>query len=223
MTKALSAAEVAAFLAANPDFFSENEDLLTSLKLPDSRKGTVSLVEKQMDVLRQQQRKSRQQLQSFVDAAEQNKDIFDKSSRLVLNLIAANKSSAFFDALERGLKRDLKCKAYSLLVFGKPRQINHYTSRIPTESAREYVGALMKARQPTLGVLRDSEQDFLFRHQSAKVKSAAVLAVRERNKRIALLAIGSEDPHYFSPNLDTLFIGFIADALAKLLPRHLPK
>ena len=79
MTKVLSAAEVAAFLAENPDFFSENEDLLTSLKLPDSRKGTVSLVEKQMDVLRQQQRKSRQQLQSFVDAAEQNKDIFDKS------------------------------------------------------------------------------------------------------------------------------------------------
>ena len=86
MTKVLSAAEVAAFLAENPDFFSENEDLLTSLKLPDSRKGTVSLVEKQMDVLRQQQRKSRQQLQSFVDAAEQNKDIFDKSSRLVLDL-----------------------------------------------------------------------------------------------------------------------------------------
>ena len=53
MTKALSAADVAAFLSEHPDFFSEHEDLLTNLQLPDSRKGTVSLVEKQIDVLRE--------------------------------------------------------------------------------------------------------------------------------------------------------------------------
>lgn len=223
MTNAPTADDVAAFLTANPDFFTDHEDLLTGLQLPDSRKGTVSLVEKQIDVLRGKHRKTRDQLNAFVEAAEQNKDIFDKSSRLILDLMAASKSSVFFEALERSLKRDFKCKAYSLLIFGKPRQINHFTSRIPADSAREYVGALMKAREPTLGVLRASEQDFLFRHQSEKVKSAAVLAVRERNKRFALLAIGSEDPHYFSPAQDTLFIGFIADALAKLLPRHLPK
>ncbi|MBT4162631.1 MAG: DUF484 family protein [Gammaproteobacteria bacterium] len=223
MTTEINDKDVASFLAANPEFFLSHESLLTKMKLPDNRKGTISLVEKQMDVMRDRQRKSKKQLKEFVEAAESNKEIFDKSRKLVLDLMAANRSSAFFTALEKGLKRDFKCKAYSLIVFGKPRQINHFTSRVHKDTARDYVGALMRAKEPTLGVLRPTEQDFLFRHQSQKVKSAAVLSVKQRNKQLALLAIGSGDPNYFSSNMDTLFIGFIADALAKLLPRHLPK
>ena len=81
----------------------------------------------------------------------------------------------------------------------------------------------MRAKRPTLGVLRQEEQEFLYRQQSDKVKSAAVLPVKHRNKYIAILAVGSSDPHYFSPKMETLFIDFITDTLAKLLPRHLPR
>jgi len=223
MTTKATDKDVASYLSANPEFFQEHEKLLMKMKLPDNRKGTVSLVERQMDVLRERQRKSRKQLKEFVEAAERNKEIFDKSSRLVLNLVGVRKSSEFFAALETSLKRDFKCKAYSLVVFGKPRQINHFTSRVHKETARGYVAALMRSKEPTLGVLRPEEQDFLFGHQSEKVKSAAVLSVKEGNRRIALLSIGSSDPNYFAAGQDTLFIGFVADAIARLLPRHLPR
>ena len=223
MTKEITDKDVASYLSKNPEFFLDHENLLTRLKLSDDRKGTVSLVEKQMDVMRERQKKTRKQLKDLLEAAQQNNEIFDKSRKLILDLMAANKSSAFFVALEKSLKKDFKCKAYSLIVFGKPHQINHFTSRVRKETAVEYAGALMRAKEPTLGVLRPEEQDFLFRHQSEKVKSAAVLSVRIRNKRVALLAIGSSDPNYFTPKMDTLFISFIADTLAKLLPRHLPR
>jgi len=220
----LTEKEVAEYLKANPGFFEDRDSLLMKLRIPHRNKGAISLVEKQLEVMRDRQRKTRRQLTEFVQAAEENKEIFDKSRRLILALIAANRSKDFFDALEKGLKKDFGCKAYSLVAFGKrPRQINHFTSRVTADSARNYVSALMRARQPTLGVLRAEEQDFLFRHQSEKVKSAAVLSVKERNRQLALLAIGHGDPHYFSPEMDTLFLGFIADVLAKLLPRHLPR
>ncbi|MBD3646348.1 MAG: DUF484 family protein, partial [Pseudomonadales bacterium] len=73
---------------------------------------------------------------------------------------------------------------------------------------------------PTLGSLRPNEQDFLFRHASDRVGSAAVVAI-EGNWRIGLLSIGSEDPLYFQAGMGTLFVGFIAEALAKLLPRYI--
>lgn len=216
--------QVADYLKANPNFFEDRDNLVLKLKIPHHNKGAISLVEKQLEVMRDRQRKTRKQLNEFVASAEANKEIFDKSRRLVLNLIAANRSKDFFDALEKGLKKDFGCKAYSLVVFGKrPRQINHFTTRVTPDSARNYVGALMRAKEPTLGVIRPEEQDFLFRHQSEKVKSVAVLSVRERNRQLALLGIGHGDPHYFSSDMDTLFIGFIADVLAKLLPRHLPR
>lgn len=220
----LTEKEVADYLKANPGFFENRDSLVMKLKIPHKNKGAISLVEKQLEVMRDRQRKTRKQLTEFVASAEANKEIFDKSRRLVLNLVAANRGKDFFDALEKGLKKDFGCKAYSLVVFGKrPRQVNHFTTRVTADSARTYVGALMRAKEPTLGVLRPEEQDFLFRHQSEKVKSAAVLSVKERNRQLALLAIGHSDPHYFSPQMDTLFIGFIADVLAKLLPRHLPR
>ena len=224
MTKKLTRKEVASYLNSHPEFFVEHDNLLLKMQLPHQTKGVISLVEKQVEIMRERQEKAKTQLNEFVASAERNKEIFDKSRKLILDLISANRSSDFFNALEKGLKRDFNCKAYSLVVFGKrPRQINHFTSRVTAESARNYVGALMRAKQPTLGILRPEEQDFLFRHQSERVKSAAVLAVKVRNKQIALLAIGSSDPHYFSPEMDTLFIGFIADTLAKLLPRHLSR
>ncbi len=223
MNKELVDKDVAAYLLANPDFFVDRDNLLLKIQVPHKSKGTISLVEKQLDVIRERQKETRNQLKEFIENAERNKEIFDKSRKLILALMEATRSSEFFDALEKGLKRDFQSKAHSLVVFGKPRQINHFTSRLPAESARKYVGPLMRRKIPVLGILRPREQDFLFRHQSERVKSAAVLTIRDKNRYLGLLAIGSSDPEYFAPDMDSIFISFIADTLGKLLPRHLPR
>ena len=56
-----------------------------------------------------------------------------------------------------------------------------------------------------------------------KVKSSAVFTIRDKNKYLGMLAIGSSNSEYFTPDMDVLFISFIADTLGKLLPQHLPK
>ncbi len=223
MSKELIDKDVAAYLLANPDFFVDRDRLLLKIQVPHKSKGTISLVEKQLDVIRDRQKKTRRQLKEFVENAERNKEIFDKSRKLILSMMAAKRSSEFFAALEKGLKRDFGCKANSLVVFGKPKQINHFTSRITAESAKKYVGTLMQSKVPTLGTLQPREQDFLFRDQSKTVKSAAVLTIRDKNKYLGLLAIGSGDTEYFTPDMDALFINFIAETLGKLLPQHLPR
>ena len=223
MSKELIDKDVAAYLLANPDFFVDRDRLLLKIQVPHKSKGTISLVEKQLDVIRDRQKKTRRQLREFVENAERNKEIFDKSRKLILSMMDAKQSSKFFAALEKGLKRDFGCKANSLVVFGKPKQINHFTSRIPAESAKKYVGALMQSKVPKLGTLRPREQNFLFRDQSEKVKSAAVLTIRDKNKYLGMLAIGSSDTEYFTPDMDALFINFIAETLGKLLPQHLPR
>ena len=223
MSKELIDKDVAAYLLANPDFFVDRDSLLLKIQVPHKSKGTISLVEKQLDVIRDRQKETKRQLKVFVENAERNKEIFDKSRKLILSMMAAKKSSEFFAALEKGLKRDFRCKVNSLIVFGEPKQINHFTSRLPAASARKYVGPLLGSKAPTLGMLRPREQDFLFQAQSEKVKSAAVLPIRDKNKSLGMLAIGSSDSEYFTPDMDVLFISFIAETLGKLLPQHLPK
>ena len=222
MKKDITPKDITEYLNANPDFFEGRDSLLMKLKMTHKDKGAISLVEKQMEIMRDRQKKAQKRLKEFLSSAERNKEIFDKCRQMILNLIAANGKAEFFDALEKGLRKDFGCKAWALVVLGKEAgQINKYASRVTADTARQHAGTLMRAREPTLGVLRPKERDFLFQQQSKHVKSAAILSVRERNKQIALLAIGHGDPHYFSSDLDTLFIGFVADVLAKLLPRHL--
>ena len=103
MSKELNDREVAAYLLANPGFFIDRERLLLQIQVPHKSKGTISLVEKQLDVIRDRQKKTKKQLKEFVDNAERNKEIFDKSRKLILSMMAAKRSSEFFAVLELSL------------------------------------------------------------------------------------------------------------------------
>ena len=228
----LTESQIVDFLSANPEFFMDRDNLLASMSLPHQRGGAVSLVERQVSVLRDRNRSTKNQLDELLVAARRNNEIFDKCQRLVLSLLEADNAEEFFSSLESSFKREFDCHAYSLIVYSEdPKQINNFTSKVTLASAKEHVGSLVKGTKPTLGVLRSSEQDFLFRHTSDKIKSAAVLPIKTRimksdstfeHKQIALLSIGSNQDNYFEASMDTLFIGFVADVLARLLPIHIP-
>jgi uncharacterized protein YigA (DUF484 family) len=224
----LEANQVEEYLSEHPDFLVNREALLLNLQLPHIHGGDVSLVERQVSLLRDRNHELRKQLEAMMSAATTNSEIFLKCQRLMLALLEAKDTADFYLALEKSFKRDFKCNAYSLMVFNdKAEQINHFTYCVSEAAAREHVGALIRSKGPTLGVLRPAEQDFLFRHASDKVRSAAVLSVKDpatsgsARGQIALLAIGSNDADYFQPGMGTLFIGFIADVLARLLPPRL--
>ncbi len=220
-TSDLSPAEVAAYLKNNPEFFLKFESLLGDMQLPQSSGSAVSLVERQVSILRQEASDAKARLDEYVESARKNNEIFDKSRNLILGMMEADNADQFFAALETSFRDDFQSSAYHLIVFSDtPHQINHFSTTVSEMAAKDYIGGLLRAKQPTLGVLRQSEQDFLFRHQSSQVRSAAVLSVR-KNRQIAMLALGSEDVNYFQPGMGTLFLGFIADALAKLLPRFI--
>jgi uncharacterized protein YigA (DUF484 family) len=219
---AIDESAVTDYLKENPDFFASHSDLLMELNLPHGEGGAISLVEKQVAVLRDRNKETKKKLDTYVNTAKHNDDIFKKCQYMILGLMEAENQESFLKNMEKGFKRDFKSNAYSLMIFGdKPRQINHFTSIVTRESANEYAASLIRSTKPTLGTLRPAEQDFLFRHQSDKVKSAVVMSVREGREQLALLAIGSSDANYFRPGMGTLFIQFIADALARLIPRFL--
>ena len=213
---------IADYLAKNPAYFVDRDALLLQMHLPHQKNGTISLLEKQVSLLRERNNEFRKKIGDFIATAKTNEFIFSRCQNLILSLIDATDEHNFFSILEHNFRHEFKCSAYSLIAFDQnARQINHFTSIVSEAAAREYVASLMKSRQPTLGILRSSEQDFLFRHQSNKVKSAAVISIKDGKQPIALLAIGSDDPHYFEAGMGTLFFNFVADALSRLLPNHL--
>ena len=73
----LSAAEVSSYLKANPEFFIEQEDLLADLSLPHESGTAISLLERQVTILRDRGADARQKLDNLLENARNNDQLFD--------------------------------------------------------------------------------------------------------------------------------------------------
>ena len=87
----LNDASVAEYLQAYPDFFERNSPLLAKLRLPHLRDmgATVSLVERQVEVLRERNQSLERKLEELVDVARANDALADRIHRLSQRLIRA--------------------------------------------------------------------------------------------------------------------------------------
>ena len=86
---------VAEFLTQNPDFFERNSHLLKALRLPHASGGAVSLVERQVSVLRQRDVKLEKQLKDLIQVARDNDVLSAKVHRLSIELLAAGQGPGF--------------------------------------------------------------------------------------------------------------------------------
>ena len=67
--------------------------------------------------------------------------------------------------------------------------------------------------------MRPEELTKLFPIQEHAAEGSAVIAPLATKSGSACLAIGSLDPAYFSPDMDTLFVSYIAEVLGRVIQR----
>ena len=79
--------QVAEYLRSNPDFFKQQPGLLADLTLPHESGNAISLVERQVSILRERNMDMRHRMSSLLDNARDNDRLFDKTKRLVLALL----------------------------------------------------------------------------------------------------------------------------------------
>jgi uncharacterized protein len=217
---ALSEQQVADYLAEHPNFFNTHEDLLLELKLPHVRGSAVSLVERQVGVLRERNRELRHRLNDFMQIARQNGSLFDNTSRLGLALLEADSLHAVINAVKNSLLDDFKMDAASLLLFGAnaaPQQ--EFVQWITPTELNDTCAKLLHSNAPTRGPLREDEAAFLFPGNFA-IASAAIAPLSYRGK-MGVLALGSTDASHFASSMDTIFIDFLASLLARIFKPYL--
>ena len=67
---------VVSYLQDNPEFFNRNNDLMTGLRLNDEQRGTVSLVERQQQQLRQKVYALEDEITQLMSVANHNEQLF---------------------------------------------------------------------------------------------------------------------------------------------------
>lgn len=214
----ITAEQVAQFLRANPEFFAGREELLADLRLPAGDSGAaVSLIDRQLGVLRERNVELRERLNSLLSIARDNDIIFEKTRALLLAMLECRDVAALNAALSRSLLEDFGMAAFSLTLFdgcGVAAQAPVRT--VEAGQAEASVGGLVKGSRVVCGVLRPEELRFVFADGADAVGSAAIVPL-VFDGQFGLLSIGSRDPHHFKSGMDTLFVGHIGDVLARCL------
>ena len=216
-SESLEAAAVAAYLEAHPDFFVEHEELLPAMRIPHRRGDTVSLVERQMTILRDRNIELRHRLSHLMDVARDNDRLFEKTRRLILALMDAATLEDVVMCVEDSLRQDFQVPFVSLILLGdNAMPVGRWVTHADAQVA---IGGLLLEDKSVSGSLREHELDFLFGEEQRKqIGSTAVVAISHQGIH-GILAIASRDPQQYKSSVGTLFLSYIAEVMGRVLPR----
>lgn len=208
---------VAAYLRMHPEFFVDHDELIPDLRIPHLPGEAVSLVERQVKLLRERNIEMRHRLSQLMDVARDNDRLFDKTRRLVLDLLDAVSLEEVISAVEDSLRHEFKVPYVSLILLSdNPSGVGRSAS---LAEAHQAIGGLLSGSRSVCGILRPQELAFLFgEEEGAKVGSAAMVSLSHQGLH-GVLAIGSADPQHYKNSIGTLFLGYVAEVLARVLPR----
>ncbi len=211
---------IVAYLQDNPDFFDRNNDLITGLRLHDEQRGTVSLVERQQQKLRQKVHVLEDEITQLMSVASHNEQLFVLYSDLYLRLIDCQSAEELLDCLHQATTELLSLSEFKLWLVPSANILPKHHCFANNDCAGIMQNRLSK-HDYYFGRLQASEQALIFSHQCAG--SVVLIKLCYEDKVIGFLAISSEDAHHFDPRMDTLLLSQFKRLVAKLLQQQLAR
>ncbi|MDP9089476.1 MAG: DUF484 family protein [Pseudomonadota bacterium] len=217
---------VADYLQNYPDFFERHSQLLTKLRLPHVRDvaATVSLVERQVEVLRERNQSLERKLKELLDVARANDVLADRIHRLSQRLIRAHSMSDSINAIETSLREDFDSMNSVLVLFlEEARALQPDSGRFlriasPVDENMKSFESLLSSGKPRCGQVRDAQRDYLFGGDSVAIGSVALTPLGQKGA-LGLLAIGASDADRFHPGMSTEFLLRIGELVTYALTR----
>ena len=212
------------FLAENPDFFERHGELLGTLRLPHGSSGAVSLVERQVSVLRQKDLKHERKLRDLLGAARANDVLSGKIHDLTLRLLAAGDLQQTLTTLEESLRANFDADQSILVFFGDPEDfdsidIGRFFLAIArdNESLKPF-DTFLQGSGPRCGQIRDVQRDFLFGKETDEIGSVALVPLGG-SAEFGFIAIGSADANRFHPGMSIDFLSRLGELITGALQR----
>jgi uncharacterized protein YigA (DUF484 family) len=215
---------VADFLRSHPDFFDRNLSLLSGLKLTHKTTGgAISLVERQLDVLRQRNQALEGKLTELLDVARSNDKLANRIHALALLLMRTKSREHVIDVLDEQLREGFSVDQAALVLFDSVPGFAQGHSRFVTVVNREdpAIGpfkSFLQSSAPRCTRVRDTQRDFLF-GAGAEIHSMALVPLGPRSE-FGFLAIGSRNPDHFHPAKSSDFLQRLGELTACALSLH---
>jgi len=202
--------EVVKYLQDNPDFFEEHAELLAQINLPHPHGGrTISLSERQLLALREKNKELEKKLREMISFAKDNDALQHKVHEFVVSLFAAPDLTTLQEMIPH-LLRD---------IFAIPHTALHLWQNDPPSA--EVLAFADAQAQPVCLHHAAHDTAAWFGEHAAQLHSYAYLPLHAGSETVGLLVMASEDKQRFYPEMGTVFLQRIAEAVSSSLHPYL--
>lgn len=212
----LNEREVVAYLKAHADFLARHPDLLEAIELKHRSGSAVSLIEKQVDMLRAKNQRLEDRLTRLLDAARDNEKRADNVHRLARTLIRAPSLAGVVAGLAKCMREDFDIDEAVVGVAAvhlKRHDIEGLVALEPEGKLARGFENFFRTRLVECGPISADKAQLLFPKAAVLPQSAAIVPL-EKEKSLGLLALGSRDPERFQPRQGKLFLELTAELVA---------
>lgn len=213
------------YLQNHPDFLERRPDALASLDLTHRSGEAVSLIERQVELLRTRNAEADKQLAALVRVATENEQLITRLHRLTIELMPVADRSAFFTRLGNRLLNDFNADILQICLFDAElaAEAGEDVAAIDADDPEvEAFAPLLQKEGATCGRLNESKMNFLFGSKARWVQSVALVPLGE-NGALGMMAIGSSDQARFYPGMGTLFLDLLAEVITARLALDEPE
>lgn len=214
--------EVITYLNAHPDFFINNPKALINLELAHPQTGkSISLVERQLAVLRSAHERSQSQLNILQSQAEDNEVLLNRLQDLIQTLIDSESIDAALTYLYQALSDDFDAEFISIRLFIEGSDRPEIVSR--DDPTIKLLDPIIERKQSLCGTIKLEQRRVLFGDDADQVESSVIIPLcGGKNKGcLGILAIGSKDGGRYHPNMGTLFINHLGSMINHIFIYHL--
>ena len=214
--------QVSRYLQHNLEFFLNHDELLSKIRLPHESGKAISLVEKQINLLREQESEAKNELKDLLENARNNDAIFNTTRTLILSLLNSETVEEIRNSVQEQLINLKNVDACEIIFFDHLNMDTPITIRTEEQKIlKEKFSDAFRLEKTYCGQLKDEQILYLFPLLETEINSTALCPVRRKGEIFALLALGNKTTNHFNVHLDTLFLDFICQTLGIIISRTL--
>ncbi len=216
--------EVIGFLFEHTDFFDRHPEVLEHLHLRHPAGSAVSLIERQVEILRARNHQLQARLTELLETARENEARVWHLNTLARMLIGVESAPDIMAGLATCLKRDFEVDAVFIGIKGvaPKRQAVGLRYLDSGDSILKSYDNFFRMGQVVCGPLKSEQTRLLFPQQPPETPllSAAAVPLGKPVTR-GMMVLASREARRFQPDMGTLFLELLADLVASALRREL--
>jgi hypothetical protein len=210
--------DVAEYLKDHPEFFEQYADMLAEIYIPHPHGGrTISISERQIVTLREKSRQLESKLREIIEFGEENDAIGEKIHRLTLSLLGARGVAGALSAVYLSLREDFAVPHVVLRTWRAGQRGELPEMAAVSAGIRDFAASLT---QPYCSAQAMVDTGTLFGESAPHLRSFSYVPLRDDGV-FGLLALASEDPQRFYPDMGTLYLKRIGELVSAGLLAHL--